>query len=178
MSFTAFRTWPLVLIMPVSGLWLCSTSAQAGDTVNALGITLGGDVNLSRDAPAWSVALSYAQKFDQSGWYGKNWFAQLEYDHEKDFDADQRTETFNIYAGLVYEITDRTDFAIALGQGVRERISGQGGWKPGGNTLINAAVGREFKTAFGINELALTTNYDLDESEWGLGASFTVLWKY
>ena len=44
--------------------------------------------------------------------------------------------------------------------------------------MINAAVGREYKTAFGINELALTTSYDLDESEWGLGASFTLLWKY
>lgn len=168
----------LMVFLALAGVWCAQASAEDRNTVNAVGITLGGDVNLSRDAPAWSVALNYAQKFDRSGWYGKSWFTQLEYDHEKDFDADQRTETVNIYAGLIYDITERTDFAIAFGQGVRERVSDQGGWKSGGSTLVNAAVGREFKTAFGINELALTANYDLDDSEWGLGASFTVLWKY
>jgi hypothetical protein len=168
----------LMILLALVGLWCDQASAEDRNTVRVVGITLGGDVNLSRDAPAWSVALGNVQKFNKPGWYGKGWLVSLEYDHEKDFDANQRTETVNVYAGVIYGITERTDFAIALGQGVRERGSDQGGWKSGGNTLINAAVGREFKTAFGINELALTTNYDLDQSEWGIGASFTVLWKY
>ena len=168
----------LMMLLALMGVWCAQAGAEDGNKINALGITLGGDVNLSRDAPSWSVALGNVQKFNKPGWYGKGWLASLEYDHEKDFEADQRTETINIYAGVIYGINERTDFAIALGQGVRERVSDQGGWKSGGNTLINAAIGREYKTAFGLNELALTTNYDLDASEWGLGASFTVLWKY
>lgn len=167
-----------MMLLALLGVWCTQASADDVSTVNALGITLGGDVNLNRDAPAWSVALGNAQRFNKPGWYGKGWLVSLEYDHEKDFEVDQRTETINIYAGVIYGLTERTDFAIALGQGVRERVSGQGGWKTGGNTLLNAAIGREFKTALGINELALTTNYDLDESEWGLGASLTVLWEY
>ena len=164
---------PLVLVACCSASGAAFARDENEATIKALGLTFGADGNLSRDARAVNVAVDYAEKFEQPGWYGRGWFVQAEYDREQDFDAGQRTETLNLYAGVIYDITDRTDFAIGLGQGVRERVSNQGGWKKGGSTLLNAALGREFKSPFGINAVALTTNYDLDESEWAVGASLS-----
>jgi hypothetical protein len=145
---------------------------------NSVGFTIGGNTNLDRDAAGWSLALDYARTLKGTQWYGSGLLTQIEYDQEFSPDKDSKTETISLYAGIYYDISSKNEIAFLIGQGFQERESGGNGWKQGGNTVLNAALGRDLDSPFGSVTLAVSTEFDIQASEWSLGASFSKLWDF